>query len=163
MAKKLEVKKEMKELKKKSSGFIGEFKSFVLRGNVVDMAIGVIIGTAFADIVNALTADFINPIIGLLGGADVAGEVVIKTLSDGSKVSLNYGHFITQVINFVIMAFVLFLILKVFNGIVNAGKKITHEDEKAEDVKEVVPEKSEDVKLLEEIRDLLKKQNKSSK
>lgn len=159
MAKKIEVGEEIKTLKKKSSGFINEFKSFVLRGNVVDMAIGVIIGTAFADIVNALTADFINPIIGLLGGADVAGEIVIKTLSDGSKVSLNYGHFITQVINFVIMAFVLFLILKVFNGIVNAGKKMTHEEE--EKVEEIVPEKSEDVKLLEEIRDLLKKQSKS--
>lgn len=162
MVKKIEVEKEMKELRKKSSGFIEEFKSFVLRGNVVDMAIGVIIGTAFADIVNALTADFINPIIGLLGGADVAGEVVIKTLSDGSKVSLNYGHFITQVINFVIMAFVLFLILKVFNGIVNAGKKMAHENKKEVDEK-IVPEKTEDVILLEEIRDLLKRQSKSHK
>lgn len=159
MAKKAVSVEELKELKKKSSGFINEFKSFVLRGNVVDMAIGVIIGTAFADIVNALTADFINPIIGLLGGADVAGEIVIKTLSDGTKISLNYGHFLTQVINFVIMAFVLFLILKVFNGIVNAGKKMKHEVEEAKE--ESIPEKSEDIKLLEEIRDLLKKQNKS--
>ena len=77
------------ELKKKGIGFIEEFKNFVLKGNVMDMAIGVIIGTAFAGIVNALTEDFINPVINLLGGADVAGEVVIKTLSDGTKVSLN--------------------------------------------------------------------------
>ena len=157
MSNKIVSNEEIKKLKNKGTGFINEFKNFVLRGNVVDMAIGVIIGTAFADIVNALTADFINPIIGLLGGADVAGEFVIKTLSDGTKVSLNYGHFITQVINFVIMAFVLFLILKVFNGIINAGKKIGHEEEK----KDVVPEKSDDIKLLEEIRDLLKKQSKS--
>ena len=150
---------ELKELKEKSSSFISEFKKFILRGNVVDMAIGVIIGTAFADIVNALTADFINPIIGLLGGADVAGEIVIKTLSDGTKISLNYGHFITQVINFVIMAFVLFLILKVSNSIINANKKTKHDDDdKKEEI--LVPEKSDEAKLLEEIRDLLKKQNK---
>lgn len=147
---------ELKELKEKSSSFISEFKKFILRGNVVDMAIGVIIGTAFADIVNALTADFINPIIGLLGGADVAGEIIIKTLSDGTKISLNYGHFITQVINFVIMAFVLFLILKVSNSIINASKKAKHDDDdKKEEI--LVPEKSDEVKLLEEIRDLLKK------
>ena len=145
------VKVDKDELKKKGTGFINEFKDFVLKGNVMDMAIGVIIGTAFADIVNALTADFINPVIGLLGGADVAGEVVIKTLSDGTKVSLNYGHFITQVINFLIMAFVLFIILKVFNSIVEAGKKKLVKEEEA------APKKSDEVVLLEEIRDLLKK------
>ena len=147
MAKKIDK----EEITKKGKGFISEFKDFVLKGNVMDMAIGVIIGTAFADIVNALTADFINPVIGLLGGADVAGEVVIKTLSDGTKVSLNYGHFITQVINFLIMAFVLFLILKVFNSIVEAGKKKLVKEEEA------APKKSDEVVLLEEIRDLLKK------
>ena len=140
------------ELKKKGSGFLEEFKNFVLKGNVMDMAVGVIIGTAFADIVNALTADFINPVINLLGGADVAGEVVIKTLSDGTKVSLNYGHFITQIINFLIMAFVLFLILKAFNGVVNASKKKLVKEKEAE-----APKKTDEVLLLEEIRDLLKK------
>ena len=119
MAKKIDK----EELAKKGKGFISEFKDFVLKGNVMDMAIGVIIGGAFAGIVNALTEDFINPVINLLGGADVAGEVVIKTLSDGTKVSLNYGHFITQIINFLIMAFVLFLLLKGFNKIIEAGKK----------------------------------------
>ena len=143
------------QLASKGKGFIGEFKDFVLKGNVVDMAIGVIIGTAFADIVNAFTADFINPVIGLLGGADVAGEIVIKTLSDGTKISLNYGHFVTQIINFIIMAFVLFLILKTFNKIVDSGKKklVKEKEEKA-------PTKSDEVLLLEEIRDLLKHNNK---
>ena len=144
-------KEDLQKLKKKGTGFISEFKSFILKGNVMDMAIGVIIGTAFADIVNALTADFINPIIGLLGGADVAGEIVIKTLTDGTKITINYGHFITQVINFVIMAFVLFIILKAFNSLVEAGKKKIAK-EKEEDAK-----KSDEVVLLEEIRDLLKK------
>ena len=158
MAKRLSP-EELEKLKGKSKGVISEFKDFVLKGNVVDMAIGVIIGTAFADIVNALTADFINPIINLLGGADVAGEFVIKTLTDGTKVSLNYGHFLTQVINFIIMAFVLFLILKVVNGIVEAGKKkLIHEEKKEE-----APKKSDEVLLLEEIRDLLKKQEKAKK
>ena len=143
-----------KELANKGKGFITEFKDFVLKGNVVDMAIGVIIGTAFAGIVNAFTSDFINPVIGLLGGADVAGEVVIKTLSDGTKISLNYGHFITQIINFIIMAFVLFLILKTFNKIVESGKKRLVKE------KEEAAAKSDEVVLLEEIRDLLKKQNK---
>lgn len=144
-------KEDLQKLKKKGTGFISEFKDFILKGNVMDMAIGVIIGTAFADIVNALTADFINPIIGLLGGADVAGEIVIKTLTDGTKITINYGHFITQIINFVIMAFVLFIILKAFNGLVEAGKK------KLAKEKEDEPTKSDEVVLLEEIRDLLKK------
>lgn len=145
-------KEKLEIVKKKGTGFINEFKDFISKGNVMDMAIGVIIGTAFADIVNALTADFINPVIGLLGGADVAGEIVIKTLTDGTKISLNYGHFITQVINFVIMAFVLFLILKVFNGIIEASKKKLGKEK--EEV--AVPKKSDEVVLLEEIRDLLK-------
>ena len=144
-------KEDLQKLKKKGTGFISEFKDFILKGNVMDMAIGVIIGTAFADIVNALTADFINPIIGLLGGADVAGEIVIKTLTDGTKITINYGHFITQVINFVIMAFVLFIILKAFNSLVEAGKKKLTKEKEAEVTK------SDEVILLEEIRDLLKK------
>lgn len=152
MVKKIDIDKS--ELKQKGVGFISEFKNFVLKGNVIDMAIGVIIGTAFADIVSAFTADFINPVLGLLGGADVAGEVVIKTLTDGTKVSINYGHFITQVINFIIMAFVLFLILKVFNGIVDASKKKVIKEKTKE---EVAPIKSDETILLEEIRDLLKK------
>ncbi len=149
------VKVDKEAVKKKGKGFISEFKDFVLKGNVMDMAIGVIIGGAFAGIVNALTEDFINPVIGLLGGADVAGEVVIKTLSDGTKITLNYGHFITQIINFLIMAFVLFLLLKMFNKIVDAGKKKLIKEKEAEPAK-----KSDEVVLLEEIRDLLKKQNK---
>ena len=144
-------KEDLQKLKKKGTGFISEFKDFILKGNVMDMAIGVIIGTAFADIVNALTADFINPIIGLLGGADVAGEIVIKTLTDGTKITINYGHFITQIINFVIMTFGLFIILKAFNGLVKAGKK------KLAKEKEDELTKSDEVVLLEEIRDLLKK------
>lgn len=123
--------------------FLEEFKAFIAKGNVMDMAVGVIIGSAFASIVTALTDDFINPLINGIGGAEVAGKIKIY----GGQY-LNWGHFITAVINFLIMAFVLFLILKVVNKLMNLRKKEEKEEEVA---------KSDDIILLEEIRDLLKK------
>ena len=134
-----------KELKGKGKGFIQEFKAFVLRGNVMDMAVGVIIGTAFASIITALTDDFINPLINGIGGAEIAGKIKIY----GGQY-LNWGDFLTSVINFLIMAFVLFIMLKVVNELMTIGKK--KEEEKKEE-----PKKSEEVVLLEQIRDLLKK------
>ena len=134
--------------KKKIGGFINEFKAFVLRGNVMDMAIGVIIGSAFASIVTALTEDFINPLINGIGGAEVAGQIKIY----GGQ-SLNWGHFVTAVINFLIMALVLFLMLKAVNKLMTIGKKKEEEQPSA-------PVKSDETILLEEIRDLLKKQKK---
>lgn len=132
------------KLKNKSKGFVDEFKSFVLRGNVMDMAVGVIIGTAFASIITALTNDFINPLINGIGGTEIAGRIKIY----GGQY-LNWGDFLTAVINFLIMAFVLFIMLKAVNKLMSIGKK--------EEVKEEAPKKSEEVLLLEEIRDLLKK------
>ena len=146
MAKKINTEK-LEKMKKKGTGFVSEFKEFVMRGNVMDMAIGVIIGSAFASIVTALTDDFINPLINGIGGAKVAGTIKIY----GGQV-IKYGDFITSVINFVIMAFVLFMLLKVFNKISTIGKK---EEEAKEEEK-----KAEDIVLLEEIRDLLKKNSK---
>ncbi len=131
------------EIAKKGKGFISEFKEFILRGNVMDMAVGVIIGGAFQGIVTALTEDFINPLINGIGGAEVGGTIKIY----GGQV-LKYGDFITSIINFLIMALVLFLLLKVVNGIMAVGKK---KEEAA------APAKSDEVVLLEEIRDLLKK------
>ena len=145
MANKEELEKKKEELKKKGKGFLGEFKEFVLRGNVMDMAIGVIIGGAFQSIVSALTEDFINPLINGLGGAEVGGTIKIY----GGQV-IKYGDFITAVINFLIMAFVLFLLLKFVNKIASIGKK---KEEKA-----VI--KSDETLLLEEIRDILKKSHK---
>lgn len=135
-----------KELVKDGKGFIEEFKSFILRGNVMDMAIGVIIGAAFSDIVTALTEDFINPLINGIGGAEVGGTIKIY----GGQV-IKYGDFITAVINFVIMAFVLFCLLKFVNKLATIGKK--KEEENKEEVK-VDPQ----IELLTEIKDLLKKQ-----
>lgn len=133
------------KLQNKSKGFIDEFKTFVLRGNVMDMAVGVIIGTAFASIITALTDDFINPLINGLGGAKIAGKIKIY----GGQY-LDWGHFLTSIINFLIMAFVLFIMLKLVNRLMTIGKA---KEEKKEEVKT----KSDEVKLLEEIRDLLKK------
>lgn len=133
------------KLQNKSKGFIDEFKTFVLRGNVMDMAVGVIIGTAFASIITALTDDFINPLINGLGGAEIAGKIKIY----GGQY-LDWGHFLTSIINFLIMAFVLFIMLKLVNRLMTIGKA---KEEKKEEVKT----KSDEVKLLEEIRDLLKK------
>ena len=147
MAKKLVDSEKIGKIKEKGTGFVGEFKEFVLRGNVMDMAVGVIIGGAFSDIVTALTKDFINPLINGIGGAEVGGSIKIY---GGQR--LLYGDFITSVINFLIMAFVLFMLLKVVNGIVNMGKKKKDEEKKEE------PKKSDETVLLEEIRDLLKKQ-----
>ena len=114
----------------------------------MDMAIGVIIGTAFATIVTALTEDFINPLINSIGGAEVKGQVKLW-----SGQYLNWGHFVTAVINFIIMAFVLFLLLKFVNKITSVGKK-----KETEETPEIV--KSDETVLLEEIRDILKKKNK---
>ena len=111
----------------------------------MDMAIGVIIGGAFASIVSALTDDFINPIINSIGGAEVKGKLAIW----GGQY-LDWGHFLTAVVNFVIMAFVLFLMLKFVNKITTVGKKKKEEEVAA-------PVKSDETILLEEIRDLLKK------
>lgn len=141
MAKKI-AKEDLSKLKEKGTGFFAEFKEFIMRGNVMDMAIGVIIGGAFQGIVTALTEDFINPLINGIGGAEVGGTFKIY----GGQV-IKYGDFITSVINFLIMALVLFVLLKVFNGLMAVGKKEEEEETK----------KDEQVELLEEIRDLLKK------
>ena len=139
-------KEQLSKIKDKGKGFFSEFKDFVLRGNVMDMAIGVIIGGAFQGIVSALTEDFINPLINGIGGAEVGGTIKIY----GGQV-IKYGDFITSVINFLIMAFVLFMLLKVVNKITSVGKK---------EKEETVVAKSDEVVLLEEIRDLLKKNKK---
>lgn len=135
----------LQKLKNKSASFITEFKSFIMRGNVMDMAIGVIIGGSFSNLVTSLTEDFINPLINGIGGADIGGSIKIY---GGQKIM--YGDFITSVINFVIMAFVLFILLKFANKIFEVGKK--KEENKSK--------KSEEILLLEEIRDLLKKTTK---
>lgn len=120
-----------------------EFKDFAMRGNVIDLAVGVVIGAAFGAIVKSLVGDIIMPLIGIVtGGIDFSG--LAYTIGDAS---ISYGNFIQAVFIFILTAFALFLIIK---G-VNSMKK------KKEEAPAAPPEPPADVKLLAEIRDLLKK------
>ncbi|MCR5167024.1 MAG: large conductance mechanosensitive channel protein MscL [Oscillospiraceae bacterium] len=140
-------------------GFLTEFKEFALKGNVMDMAVGVLIGGAFSGIVTALTTDFINPLISSIGGAEIAGLIKLPWVNyeglDPEQVkslSLDYGHFITTVINFLIMAFIIFLLMKSINKLMSIGKK--KEEEKPAEP----PKPDPQIELLTEIRDLLKEE-----
>lgn len=117
-----------------------EFKEFISKGNVMDLAIGVIIGSAFSDIVKALTSSFIQPLLNLIGGAEVKGTI---PLGDSGQ-ALDYGTFITAVINFLIVAFVLFMIVKAVN---TANKK---SKERLEKLAAKVPLKGKKDKKAEE-------------
>lgn len=105
--------------------FLHEFKEFALRGSVMDLAVGVIIGAAFQAIVNSLVNDVMSPIIGLIAKTDLTDLKV-----DILGVSIKYGAFITAVINFIIMAFVIFLLIKGINTISHLGKK--HKEDETE-------------------------------
>lgn len=100
--------------------FLAEFKAFIAQGNVLDLAVGVIIGAAFKDIVTSLTDNIIQPIINLVGASEVAGSIQIGSNPENL---LNYGAFISAVINFIIMAFVIFCIVKAVNKAMSIGKK----------------------------------------
>ena len=124
--------------------FFQEFKVFIERGNVVDLAVGVVVGTAFSKIVTYLLDDILMPIIGaIIGGLDFSN----LTIKVGDSL-IRYGSFINNVINFLIIAFCIFILVKFIN-------KLTKKKDKKEEKQAKV--KSEEVLLLEEIRDLLKK------
>lgn len=142
--------------------FLNEFKDFAMRGNVVDMAVGVIIGGAFGKIVSSLVNDIIMPPIGwLVGGVDFKDlslqlPQIWNNADDAAPVLWKYGNFIQVVIDFLIVAFCVFLLIKGINKLSNLKKKSTVEKIATPPLP---PEPSEDVKLLTEIRDLLKKDN----
>ena len=122
----------------KEKGFFKEFKKFIMRGKVMDMAVGVIIGGAFTAIVTSLNQDILTPILGIFGGTDfsnlflqLTGDVRYDTLAaaqEAGVVALAYGKFITAIINFLITAFVIFVLIKVVNGI---NDKLTRKKEEA--------------------------------
>jgi large conductance mechanosensitive channel len=125
-----------------------EFRDFINRGNVMDLAVAVIIGAAFTGIVNSLVNDIITPILGIfLGGINFAG----LSITIGEAV-INYGNFIQALINFLIIAWVIFLIVRSINQLQKRRQPI-------EEVASPPPEPSAEVKLLTEIRDLLKEQS----
>jgi len=134
-----------------------EFREFALRGNMVDLAIGVIIGGAFGGLVNSIVADLLMPVIAVItGGIDftnmyvqLSGAPVVNDLEAARKAgaTVAYGNFVTLAINFVIIAFVLFMVVKLMNRMKNDTKPAV----------KAPPEVPADVALLTEIRDLLKK------
>lgn len=140
--------------------FLEEFKTFALKGNVMSMAVGVIIGGAFQSIVTSLTANFINPLIALMTGGVKYDEDGNPMIVGGSftinGVEFNYGSFLSAVINFLIMAFILFLLIKGMNSLMEIGHK------KKEEPKEE-PKPDPQVVLLTEIRDLLKTEDGAEK
>lgn len=137
--------------------FFNEFKEFIARGNVIDMAVGVVVGAAFKSIIDSLVNDIIMPFVGfILGDTDFSHlSLVLKEgmiATDGSEiapVAIMYGKFINSVISFMIIAFCLFCVVKVIN-------KIRRKKEVEEAAPAPAPEPSAEEKLLTEIRDLLK-------
>jgi large conductance mechanosensitive channel len=130
-----------------------EFKKFALRGNVLDLAVAVVIGAAFGKIVSSLVADVIMPVVGLIvGGVDFADLVVVlkAATADTPAVTLGYGKLIQTIVDFIIVAFAIFLFVKLYS-------RLKAKEEAAPAAPPPPPEPSAEEKLLTEIRDLLKK------
>lgn len=128
-------------------GFIGEFKKFALRGNVMDMAVGIIIGAAFGKIVNSLVSDILMPPIGWMLGGVHFSELAItlkQAVGDSPAVVIKYGMLIDAVVSFVVVAFAMFILVKAINKLKRPAPV-------------AVPDLTAEQKLLTEIRDLLKK------
>lgn len=139
--KKRDIKKEVI----KKTEVISEFKKFISKGNIIELAVGVIIGSAFGKIVSSLVNDILMPAIGIIsGGIDFSGlKFTIK------NATINYGMFIQNIIDFLIIAICIFIFVKIID-------RITNKKEEVKEVKEI--KKDEQIILLEEIRDLLKKE-----
>ncbi|WP_312930223.1 large-conductance mechanosensitive channel protein MscL [Stutzerimonas nitrititolerans] len=134
--------------------FLSEFKTFAVRGNVIDMAVGIIIGAAFGKIVSSFVDGVVMPPLGLLiGGVDFSDLAIVlkEAVGDAPAVTLNYGMFIQTVVDFVIIAFAIFLAIKAIN---------TLKRQEAE-APSAPPAPTKEEALLTEIRDLLKEQNRS--
>ena len=133
----------------KSKGFIGEFKTFIMRGNVMDLAVGVIIGAAFQAIINSLVNDIVMPVITLItGGVDFTNWFIaldgkeyasLAEAQAAQAATLNYGTFITAVINFLLMAFVIFCFIKFMNNLAEKVKKEEAVEEEAAPTTKVCP------------------------
>lgn len=149
MKNKKELKKiNLKKIKEQQNSFFKEFKQFIARGNVMDLAVGVIIGNAFSKIVTSLTNNILMPLVGVvIGGFDFSNLSYTFNIWNRT-VDLKYGEFIQNTVDFLITAFCIFVMIKIVNKIFN--KKEESKDGPKE------PVKSDEVKLLEEIRNLLK-------
>ncbi|MBQ9029717.1 large conductance mechanosensitive channel protein MscL [Candidatus Saccharibacteria bacterium] len=150
----------------KKNGFIEEFKTFISQGSVMDLAVGMVIGAAFTAIVTSLVNDIIMPVVGLLiGGVDFSGLSlkIDNFFGTGDQAVIAYGNFLQNVVNFLVVAFALFLVVKGMNRMKARAKALAEKAEKKEKAEEAAEEKKDDdiqaqqVKLLKEIRDSLKK------
>ncbi|MGK9065769.1 large-conductance mechanosensitive channel protein MscL [Stutzerimonas chloritidismutans] len=133
-------------------GMLSEFKAFAVRGNVIDMAVGIIVGAAFTKIVSSFVADVVTPPLGLLiGGVDFSDLAIVlkQAVGDTPAVTLSYGRFIQTVFDFTIVAFAIFL----------AVKGINHLKRKEAEAPSAPPAPSKEELLLTEIRDALREQN----
>ena len=137
---------------KKKKGIIAEFREFISRGNVVDMAVGIIMGTAFTAIVNSLVKDVFMPVIGfLISGINFGDLKIVMRAASGDRpeAAITYGAFIQNIISFMCVAFVAFWLVKIIN-------MVRRKQEEAPEPEAVPPATPEDIELLREIRDLLK-------
>lgn len=148
--------------KKKKLTIIGEFKAFISRGNVLDMAVGLIIGSAFTAIVNSLVGDIFMPLLGMVTGEVDFSELKIilkEAVKEGAEiiepeVSINYGSFIQYIINFLLIAISVFLLIKAINTVRSSAEKLKKKEEEEAPKEEPAPDPQ--LVLLTEIRDLLK-------
>jgi len=134
-----------------AKGLVGEFKEFISRGNVVDMAVGIIVGSAFTSIVNSLVKDVITPFIAwIIGDTDFTSMALVLVPANGDDpgISIAYGNFIQQIVNFLIIAFVVFMMVKVIN-------RFRRKKEEAPAPAPEPPKPSPELEVLQEIRDLL--------
>ena len=132
--------------------FIQEFKSFIARGNVMDLAVGVIIGGAFSNITTSLVNDILNPILGIIAGNNTALTAMAVELPGGG--ALMVGNFINAIVSFLVVSVSMFLVVKAMNAALTRFRL----EEKKEEAAAPAPEPSNEEKLLAEIRDLLKEQ-----
>lgn len=154
----------------KMKKFLGEFKGFITQGNVMDMAVGSIIGLSFKDLVTSFTDNVISPILGVFGGVDfsdmkwVIGTKKVTDATTGLETTventLNYGAFITGVINFIIMALVIFCMIKLVSAVSGLSKKVGKKGQTVEETVPEVPAETTD-DILKDIRELLKNQKTS--
>lgn len=149
----------------KSKGFVDEFKKFISQGSVMDLAVGMVIGAAFTSIVTSLVNDIIMPLVGLLlGGVNFSGlSIRINNFFGGNdQTVIAYGAFLQAVVNFLIVAFSLFVVVKTMNKMKDRAKAVADKVKKEETAEEKKEEKKEEdlekeqIKLLKEIRDELK-------
>ena len=149
-------------LKQKEPKVLKEFKEFINRGSVMDLAVGMIIGAAFTAIVNSLVNDIVMPVVSMIiGGFDFTNlKITIPAYIEGVEpATINYGNFLQAAVNFFLIALVIFLLVRTLNKMRERAERLT---KKAEDKKEEAAAKAEEdqTALLKEIRDLLKKKSK---